>query len=422
MKQPRPLGVLNLAWRSILHHRLTTVVTVLSVAMATGLVMAVFALQDQSRRAVEESDGGFDAVLGARGSALQLVLNSIYHLESSQGNLPWSVYQAIASDPRISEAVPLALGDNYFGYRLVGTSTDHLDGRNRDGQPRFNFAEGRRFEKDTSEAVLGSIVADKLGLAVGDTIQPYHGLVFDPGAQHQERYPVCGVLEPTGTPGDRVIWVSLDAVFRMEGHVLRGSGEVYEPSEGQTIPDDHKEVSAVLLRLRSPQAGFMLNQTINRQGNVATFAWPISTIVVDFLDKVSWMGRLLEVVAAMVMVVAAATIFAGIASSLGQRRRAFAILRALGSRRRRIVAVILTEASLLAAAGAVLGYAVYLGLALVAAQALRHQVGVIISLGDSLMALVVAPLVMVMLGVLAAIVPALRAYSTDVVGELADRT
>ena len=146
MKHPRPLGILTLASRSILHHRLTTVVTVLSVAMATGLVMAVFALQDQSRRAVEQSDGGFDAVLGARGSALQLVLNAVYHLESSQGNLPWSVYQAIAADPRVAEAVPLVLGDNYFGYRIIGTTAEHLEGRHRDDRPRFAFAAGRRFE------------------------------------------------------------------------------------------------------------------------------------------------------------------------------------------------------------------------------------------------------------------------------------
>ncbi len=421
MRHPRPLGVLNLALRSILHHRLTTVVTLLSVAMATGLVMAVFALQDQSRRAVEQSDGGFDAVLGARGSTLQLVLNAVYHIENSQGNLPWSIYQAIAADPRVTEAVPLVLGDNYFGYRIVGTTEELLTGLDRDDQPRFNFAAGRQFEIGAREAVLGSIVADHLGLALGDTIQPYHGLVFDPGMQHREKYPVCGVLEPTGTPNDRVIWVSLDAVYRMEGHVLRGSGEIYEPSEGLAIPDAHKEVSAVLLRLSGPQAGFSLNQTINRQGTVATFAWPISTIVVDFMEKVSWVGRLLEVVAAMVMVVASATIFAGIASSLGQRRRTFAILRSLGSRRRRIVALILAEAGLLATAGALLGYAVYISLALVAASAMRHQVGMVLSLGDSLLALVIAPLVMVALGMLAAVVPALRAYSTDVVGELADR-
>ena len=288
MKQPRPLGIWNLAIRNILHHRLTTAVTLLSVAMATGLVMAVFALQDQSRRAVEQSDGGFDAVLGARGSALQLVLNAVYHVENSQGNLPWSVYKAIADDPRVSEAVPLVLGDNYFGYRIIGTTRDHLEGTHRDGRPRFVFAEGRSFQEGAREAVLGSIAAQKLGLAIGDTIQPYHGLVFDPGQQHQERYPVCGVLQPTGTPSDRVIWVSLDAVYRMEGHVLRGSGEVYTPVEEQVIPDAHKEVSAVLLRLRGPQAGFTLDQMINRQGNVATFAWPISSIVIDFLAKISW--------------------------------------------------------------------------------------------------------------------------------------
>lgn len=422
MMHPRPLGTFAMAVRSVLHHRLTSVVTILSVAMATGLVMSVFALQDQSRRAVEQSDGGFDAVLGARGSPLQLVLNAVYHLESSQGNLPWTLYKTIAADGRVAEAVPLVLGDNYYGYRIIGTSAAHLEGRGRDGDPRFTFARGRRFRENAREAVLGSIVAEKLGLALDDTIQPYHGLVFDPGQQHREKYPICGVLEPTGTPNDRVIWIPLDAVFRMEGHVLRGAGEIYAPQEQQAIPDEHKEVSAVLLRLRNPQAGFSFDQMINRQGDVATFAWPIGTIVIEFMEKISWVGRLLEVVAVMVMVVAAATIFAGIASSLDQRRRTFAVLRSLGARRRRIVTMILAEASLLASAGAALGYVVYLGLALLAASVLRRQVGVELSLGDSLLALVVAPLVMVALGVLAAAVPALRAYATDVVGELTDRT
>src|SRR5579862_8161498 len=113
-----------IVWKSLRQHALSTCVTALCVALAAGLLMSVWSVEDQSQSAFTGVNAGFDAVLGARGSKLQLVLNAIFHLESSPGNLPWSDFLDIQKNPNVALAVPLAVGDNYRGYRLVGTTLD----------------------------------------------------------------------------------------------------------------------------------------------------------------------------------------------------------------------------------------------------------------------------------------------------------
>ena len=121
MRMENAGGIFLIARKSLAQHRLSTVITVLSVALAAGLVMAVFSIRDQTYDAFTGGPTGFDAVLGARGSQLQLVLNTVFHLETSPGNIPWEMYEAIKRDPNVGLAVPYAVGDNYRGYRIVGT-------------------------------------------------------------------------------------------------------------------------------------------------------------------------------------------------------------------------------------------------------------------------------------------------------------
>ena len=408
--------------RSLWRHRLSTLVTAGSVALAVGLVMAVFSLDRQSYAAFTTGSGGFDAVLGARGSQLQLVLNSVFHLETSPGNIPWSLYRAIAADPRVDAAVPYALGDNYRGHRIVGTTEELFDTfEPRRGRSLVLEDGGRLFDPVAREAVFGSIAARDTGLGVGGTFNPFHGLIFDETAQHAEVFRVVGVLEPTGTPIDRVIWVPLESVYRMEGHVLRGAGETYEARDGESIPDEHKEVSAVMLALRNPQAGFMLNQMINRQGKVATLAWPIAAVMTDLLDKLGWVQRILSLVAYLVVVIAGAAILASVYNTIGERRHEIAVLRALGAGRSRVLAVIVVEAMAIAGGGALLGFVVLAAILVPAAALIRAQTGVVVELLAFHPAMVWTPLAMTALGGLAGLVPAVRAYATDVSRNLVPR-
>ncbi|MHC4937224.1 MAG: ABC transporter permease [Planctomycetota bacterium] len=413
-------GLLLLVSKSIREHALSSWVTIVSIGLGCGLTMAIMVITSQAERTFSQGDVGFDAVLGARGSALQLVLNTVFHLETSPGNIPWSLYRQVAADPRIAHAIPYAVGDNYRGYRIVGTVPElfsEVEVREGEG---FRFrAGGRVFHPDRMEAIVGSTVAQESGLRVSSTLNPYHGIEFDESARHDEQYTVVGVLEPTNSPSDRVIWIPIEGIFRMGGHVLRGSGDDFRATEVETIPDEHKEVSAVMLEFADPNAGFSLDQLINKQGKVATLAWPIGASLAEIFRKLGWIVRVLELVAVLVVLVAAGTILASITNTMRERRREFAILRALGARRRTVFAAILLESTTLALLGAVVGFAVHAGIVLAAASLVRAETGVVLTLADAHPALLLVPLGVTTLGALAGVIPARSAYGTDVANTLA---
>jgi putative ABC transport system permease protein len=412
-------GLMLLVRRSLRQHALSTAITVLSVALASGLAMAVFSIRNQTYEAFTGGTGGFDAVLGARGSQLQLVLNSVFHLETSPGNIPWELYKAVEADPGVELAIPYALGDNYRGYRIVGTTSDLFTrAANREGRTLQVAPGGRLFDTDRREAVVGSFVAARTGLTVGATFNPYHGLIYDENRPHEQQYVVVGVLEPTNSPSDRVIWIPIEGVYRMDGHVLRGAGTPFRPEEGQFIPEEHREVSAVMLKLADPQAGIFLDQAINRQGNRATLAWPIGRVMADLFEKIGWVNRILELVAYLVVLVAAGTILASLYNTMNERRREFAILRSLGARRGTVFSAIVLEATTITALGALVGFVVYAGILTLAYVVVRAQTGVVLDVLRPDAALVYAPLAMIALGALAGLVPAFKAYRTDVASNL----
>jgi putative ABC transport system permease protein len=340
-------------------------VTAGSIALAAGLLMAVWVVKEQAQQTFAGVDSGFDAVLGARGSKLQLVLNAIFHLESSPGNLAAKDYLEIRDHPSVALAVPLAVGDNYHGWRVVGTTTEMFERTEpRPGRKFRLAADGRWFDPDLREAVVGSFAARRLGLKVGDEFAPHHGVVFDEHAQHEEVYVVVGLLEPSNTPADRVIWIPLAGVQWMGGH----------------DPNAVTDVSAVLVRLKGGgAAGFQLDQLYNKQGHRLTFAWPIGAVVADLFGKLAWFDRVLALIAWLVVLVAMASVLASTYNSMNERRREMA-----------------TSASVV-----------------------QSQTGVVLEVLRWDPVFVLAPLSIIALGALAGLVPALKAYRADVADSLA---
>lgn len=414
----RLMWLMLIVRRSLRQHALSSLVTIASVSLASGLVMAVFSVNTQTYEAFTVGSTGFDAVLGARGSETQIVLNTVFHLETSPGNLEWAYYQNIKKDSRVELAIPYAVGDSYRGFRVVGSINELFNKHEyREGQ-RFGVQPGGRFfDPVRREAVIGSYVAQKTGLRVGSTFQPSHGLIAE-GKQHQEQYVVVGVLRPTNTPSDRVIWIPIEGVYRMSGHVLRGIGQEYFPQPGEPIPDWHKEVSAVMLKLTSPQAGFALDQTINKQGKSATLAWPIGRVMADLFEKIGWVNRVMTLVAYLVVIVAIGSILASIYNTMNERGHEFAILRALGASSRTVFSAIILESTTIALLGSLCGYAVYMAILGMAGVIVRAQTGVVFDLLRFHPILLLTPISMIVIGALAGIVPAFKAYATDVATNL----
>jgi putative ABC transport system permease protein len=413
------MNLMSLVRRSLRQHALSSIVTIISVGLAAGLTMSVFAINTQTYDAFTGGKVGFDAVLGARGSQLQLVLNTVFHLETSPGNIPWSLYEEIADDSRVTLAIPYAVGDNYQGFRIVGTSEEMFTKFTyREGQGFELQAGGRVFDESKKEAVLGNYVAQELGMTLGSTFTPYHGLQFSERDKHEDEYTVVGIMEPTNGPSDRVLWIPIEGIYRMSGHVLRGTGKVFRPVPGEELPDEVREVSAVMLKLRNPQAGFLLNSIYNQQGKVATLAWPIARVMSELFDRIGWVSRILTMVAYLIVVVAAGSILASIYNTMNERRREFAILRALGARRTTVFSAIVLEATTITALGAVLGFLVYAGILGAAFVIVRAQTGVVLDAFRFDHALWITPVGMILLGALAGLVPAFKAYRTDVASNL----
>ena len=391
-------------YRSLRQHALSTVITAGSIALACGLLMCVWMVKTQSQTAFTQTNAGFDAVLGARGSKLQLVLNAIFHLEASPGNLAYADYEAIKHHPAVKVAIPIAVGDNLRGYRLVGTVPELFESVEYAPGKKYALAPGGKiFTPDVKEAVAGSFAAERLGLKVGDTFHPFHGLAYDAKNQHADTYTLTGILAPTNTPADRVVWIPLKGLQTMSGH------------DARTATD----VSAVLIQLRSPSAGFMLDMMYNKQGNRLTLAYPVGAIIADLFSKISWFDQVLALVAYLVALVAAGSVLASIYNSMSARQRDLAILRALGARRRTIFGAVVAEAACIGALGAVAGYAVYFGLLTGVASVIRTQTGVVIDVTARLPILWICPLAMIALCALGGVVPALKAYRTPVAETLA---
>ena len=389
--------------RSLRQHLLSTFITSMSIALAGGLCLSVWTIKDQANATFTGVDSGFDAVLGARGSKLQLVLNSIFHVEASAGNLAWEDYTDIKANPSVAAAVPIAVGDNFRGYRLVGVSTNlFTEIEYKPGQRFEVYGGGRVFDPSRREAVVGSFVAQKLGLGVGDTFHPYHGLIFDEKKQHAETYVVVGVLRPSNTPSDRVIWIPLAGLQRMSGH----------------DPKTATDLSAVLVKLRSAQAGFRLDLLYNKQGNRLTMAWPIGQIMAQLFSKISWFDRVLELIAYLVAVVAVGSVLASIYNSMNERRRDIAILRALGARRRTIVGTIILETVAISAFGMVLAFGVYFAIFTLVASVIRAEMGVVLVATQWHPVMLWAPGLMIALSAVAGLVPAFKAYRTNVADHL----
>ncbi len=406
MIRPGLRTILFLAQKGFGQHAFSSLVASLTIALAAGLFLSTFKIKEEANKAFSNASGGFDAVLGARGSKLQLILNALFHLEVSPGNLSWEQYKTILKTPGVREAFPIAVGDNYLGYRLVGTLpnlfTDH---QWRPGENYKVQKGGRIFTDSAKEALVGSMVARKLNLKIGDRFHPYHGLTYKEESKHSDIYVVVGLLEATGTPADRVIWIPIKGIQLMEGH---------DASMAQSV-------SAVLLTLKGA-AGFSLDLKYNKQGDRATLAWPVASILGSFFNKLNWFEDVLSLVAYMVAFIGSMIIFATLRSAMNERIREFAILRCLGASRRDVTFVVLAQSIMISFLGALGSLLFSFVIHSITARLIREQTGVVMEGIAIDQATITTFFALLLIGLLSGLLPALQAYRVNLSENLKPRT
>lgn len=401
------MSPLAIAWRNLTTRPVQTALTALIVAMGAGLAVAVIALAGGTRRGLVEAGGPFELVVGPKGSATQLVNSSVLLQDLPLGNLSYASYKALAADPRVMAAVPLGLGDNVQGLRLVGTTPALFQVSRGSAEPFYRLAQGQPFKGEFT-AVLGSAAAARLGLGIGETFVSSHGVMptFEEVAHDARPYTVVGLLAPTDTPADLGIYVPLESVWAVHG--LHGPED--RPSGEAHDDEEDSEVTAVLVRARDVSSAYQLYQELNAASDVQA-ALP-GAVLTQYLDLLGQGQQVLSLVAGVALVMAGLSVALTLYGVVLAREREIAVLRALGASRQIVLGTALIESLLLGTLGLLGGLTLGYAAAAAVATVVRQQSAIAITLGPEPVLGYVA-LALLGIGLLAGLAPALRAYRID---------
>lgn len=341
-----------MALRALRVRGWVTGLTLASLALGVALPCAILRIREQVEETLLREGRGIDLVVGAKGSPLQLVLSSVHHLDLPTGNVPWRLVETLREDPRVSRILPIGLGDNFQGHRIVGTDEQVRSWTRAEGGALAPLAAGRWFEVPF-EAVLGAEVAQRSGLKIGGQFVGAHGLVAAPGTDHAEfPYTVTGVLEVTGTAVDRLILTPIESVWRVHEAEQNLHNRLF--GAGGAAVNTEPEITAVWLGLRSPGLRMWMREEINTD-TVAMAAAPVDELLRLARGVLKPLQDGLLAMAGAVVGVSGLAILSTLLQAAERRRRDWALLRILGAHPREVFLLVWMEALWLSLAGVVLG-------------------------------------------------------------------
>ncbi len=447
------MSLIRLAWKNLISKPLAMLLSLLLFGLGVGLVVFLLLLNKQVEDNFVNNLAKIDCVVGAKGSPMQLILSSMYHIDSPTGNIPVKSIKPFFNPkhPVVKKAIPLSLGDNYKSYRIVGTEPSLIE------LYKGKINNGKSFENN-HEVVIGQVVANKTKLALGDQFYSSHGLVED-GLNvhdHGEKFKVVGILEPSGTVLDQLILCNTNTVWEVhdhdheghedhehdheghdhdhdhnhEGHDHHGHDHIQELDEATILPPgmkpeekaveklkltDHvdKDITALLLQFKNKGVmalNFPRGINENTDMMAAQPAWQINRI----RDMMGTGTDVLRLIAAAIIIVSAISLFISLFSSLRGRKYELALMRVMGGSRKTLFSLILLEGLLLSLVGyligILLGHTAMLILGSQLEASYKYSFTPWIWLKEEWLVLVAV----LVIGLLASILPAVKASNTDI--------
>ena len=447
---------LRLSFAYLRYKALSTSLTVTTFAAGVAMIVVLLLVNAQLQNEFANNLKGIDLVVGAKGSPMQLILSSVFHLDIPTGNIPLEAAEKLGRHPMVKEAIPLALGDNFQGYRIVGSTEAYPEHYNARLEP------GGRYWKKEMEAVLGSEVAARSGLKPGDTFAGSHGLTLGGEVHAQFPYTVVGVLEPTDSVLDRLVLTGVASVWYIHEHHHHDDGDADEadehhaPQGAQHQDDRHadhgadsqahhdsrqdadhgeghdashnpaaaghdheREVTSLLITYKSPLAAAMLPRQIN-----STTSMQAASPAFEVARLNAFMGKGTETLryfAWFLIALAGFGIFAGLYNAMNERRYDLALMRSFGARPGKLFALMMTESLVISLVGAALGmlagHLLVQGIATWLANTKHiHMTGRLFLTEEAWL----FP-VSLAVGALAALLPAVRVYRIDIFKTLVKR-
>ncbi|EIA1587676.1 ABC transporter permease [Vibrio parahaemolyticus] len=350
-------AVIKLAWKSLMNRKATAVLTIMTVAISVILLLGVERIRTQAKDSFANTISGTDLIVGGRSGQVNLLLYSVFRIGNATNNIDWKSYQEFSQHRAVDWAIPISLGDSHKGFRVMGTNHSYFEHYKYGSKQPLTFSKGKEFN-GLFETVLGSDVAKQLGYQIGSEIITAHG-ISDVGFSRHDKLPfkVVGILAPTGTPVDKTVHVSLEAIEAI--HVGWESGARLGPTPDAKVLQERdfqpKQITAMLVGLKSRIQTFALQRQINNYPKEPLSAIMPGVALHELWGMMSVAEQALMAVSGFVVIAGLLGMLSSLLTSLQERRREMAILRAMGARPRHVFSLLISEASLLTAAGIVTG-------------------------------------------------------------------
>ena len=433
----------KLAWKNIWFKPLNTILSILLLTASVAIITVLILVEKQFEEKYQSNLDGVDLVLGAQGSPLQLVLSSVYQVDDPTGNISYDSVKVWMKHPYVKKAIPLAYGDNYVGFKIVGTTPDYIE------KYQAKIEDGKVFEHNF-EVVVGADVAEKLNLKRGDTFKGTHGSAAEGEVHDHGEYIIVGVLSKTGKVIDNLILSNIPTVWQMHhegheeetiaenpahgetGHVHDEHEEVAEnPAHGEEghVHDDHEsdmtidesnmEITSVLIEFKNKMGVFMWPNIIAQNTKMQA---ALPTYQMNRLFDMFGVGlNALKYLAFGIMLISGISIFIALFNTLKERKAEFALMRVNGAKRSQLLLVVLYESILLCVVGYLFG-------------TILGRVGIVLlsKASESDFKLGFDPMEIIwekegllfgltlLVGLIAALIPAIKAYTLNISKTLAN--
>jgi putative ABC transport system permease protein len=375
---------LRLALSSLWARKGSALLTFLAITVSVFVLLGVEQIRHQAKSSFGNTVSGIDLIVGARTSDINLLLYSVFRLGNATNNISWQSYQRIAEDPKVAWTIPISLGDSHKGYRVMGTTGDYFT-RFRFGQDkRLGFTEGAPFS-DLFDVVLGSEVARSLGYRLGDRLVLAHGLGSTSFSQHADKpFRVAGMLEPTGTPVDQTLHVSLQGIEAIHIGWQNGVELPGNPTDSGALAGHDltpAAITAFMVGLKSRLTTFQLQRQINTFTDEPLLAVLPGVALTQLWQMISVMENTLRLISALVMLASLLGLAAMLLASIRERQREIAVMRAIGASPWFLLALIEAEALLITVAGSLAAAGLLTLSTALAGDFLAERFGLFIDIG-----------------------------------------
>lgn len=406
------MNLIVLSWNYIKAKPLNMLLNMLLMGLGIAIILVLILLSTQLEDNLSKNKKGVDLVVGAKGSPLQLILANVYHIDFPTGNIKLKEAKDLTRNRLIASAIPLALGDNYRGFRIVGTNHDYVQ------LYEATIAQGEIW-KNNLDVVVGANVAEKLQSKIGDTFFGAHGLSVEDMDHDEMSYHIVGILEKNNSVIDNLILTNIESVWAVheheeeheeEGHGLPQVGSAYET--GFPEGNEDAEITSMLIKFRSPMGAVTLPRMINANTNMQAASPAFET---QRLFSLLGIGvDLLKAFAAIIIIIAGLSIFISLYNALKDRKYDLAIMRSLGASKTKLFIHVILEGVIITVLGGALGFLLGHGLTefLAGLYEKSDDIGLtgLVFVNQEFIVMLIS----VGIGILASIIPAINAYKTDI--------